>query len=125
MTSFALCFVSNMLGYAKAGACSAAPLAHGVEYTTSNLASLQRCSQIPARAPPTTPPHRVPSLSGFGRIERAEPILAAYFGDVGRRSDLLQRCQDFPVAAGIAWHSAAAAYHVQTDADMVGANRLD
>src|SRR6476620_1577113 len=53
----------------------------------------------------------------FRAVEHAEPVLAADLGDVGRRGDLLQRRQDLAVAAGVARHAAAAASHVEADAD--------
>src|SRR5690349_13864856 len=62
--------------------------------------------------------------SGFRRFEHAEPVLAADLGDVRRRGDPLQRRQDLAVAAGVARYAAAAAGHVEADADMFGADQL-
>src|SRR5262249_14839669 len=58
-------------------------------------------------------------------IEYTEPVLAADFGDVDWGRDLLQRREDVAVAAGVARHCAAAARHIETNADMVYTDCLD
>src|SRR5580704_13844549 len=87
-------------------------------WAPASLQLMTPLSQITA-----TPPH----MNGEGlprrlcAVEAAEPVLAADLGEVGRFGDhLLQRGKDLSVAAGIARRAAAAAGHVEADADMVG-----
>ena len=63
--------------------------------------------------------------SGLRRIGNAEPVLAGDLAHVRGRCDAAEGRDDLGIAAGIAWHAAAAAGHVETDRDMVGADRLD
>src|SRR4029077_4721970 len=57
----------------------------------------------PSAASSTWPGIARLASSGFGRIEYAEPVLAANFGAVDRGGDLLQRTPAGPAGWGRRW----------------------